>query len=168
MLNCISSFYLIPYFDIGVKIISDKKGGIDQICGSIHYILPGESSLLTRGVYTSEELRSANMLRTDPSEYEKQKKSGYITDINVEAPAVISINMLAASLAVNEFLSRIHNIKTEELSEYDIIRFSLSDYYFMNEKSNHNTDIYLNKYIGRGDIIPLLNISSFSNYGKSL
>ena len=108
------------------------------------------------------------MLRTDPSEYEKQKKSGYITDINVEAPAVISINMLAASLAVNEFLSRIHNIKTEELSEYDIIRFSLSDYYFMNEKSNHNTDIYLNKYIGRGDIIPLLNISSFSNYGKSL
>tara|TARA_R110002051_G_scaffold299173_1_gene366287 strand:+ start:4443 stop:5837 length:1395 start_codon:yes stop_codon:yes gene_type:complete len=168
LLNCISSFYLIPYFDIGVKIISDKKGGIDQICGSIHYILPGESSLLTRGVYTSEELRSANMLRTDPSEYEKQKKSGYITDINVEAPAVISINMLAASLAVNEFLSRIHNIKTEELSEYDIIRFSLSDYYFMNEKSNHNTDIYLNKYIGRGDIIPLLNISSFSNYGKSL
>ncbi|WP_350292484.1 ThiF family adenylyltransferase [uncultured Croceitalea sp.] len=168
LLNSIASFYIIPYIDVGVKVISDKEGGIDQICGSIHYLQPGASSLLTRGVYTSEDLRAANMLRTDLEEYEKQKDSGYITDINVEAPAVISINMLASSLAVNEFLSRIHPIKTEELSLYDIIRFSLTDYYLMNEHSEHDNDIYLDKYIGRGDISPLLNIPTFTNYAKAI
>ncbi|WP_163416672.1 HesA/MoeB/ThiF family protein [Flagellimonas sp. HSM57] len=168
LLNNIASFYIIPYIDVGVKVISDKRGGIDQICGSIHYLQPGGSSLLTRGVYTSEDLRAANMLRTDLEEYENQKKSGYITDINVEAPAVISINMLASSLAVNEFLSRIHCIKTEELAQYDIIRFSLTDYYLMNEHSEHNNDIYLNKYVGRGDMSPLLNIPTFIDYAEAI
>jgi len=166
LLNSISSFYLIPYIDIGIKILSDKKGGIEQICGSVHYILPGESSLQTRGVYTSEGLRSANMYRIDPNEYKEQRTSGYITNVDVEAPAVISINMLASSLAVNEFLSRIHNIKSEDLSDYDIIRFSLTDYYLINEKSCHEVDVLLSKNIGRGDLNPLLNMPEFSYVGK--
>lgn len=166
LLNSLSSCYLIPYIDIGIKILSDKKGGIDQICGSVHYILPGESSLQTRGVYSPEMLRAANMLRADYTEYNKQKKSGYITDIDVDAPAVISINMFAASLAVNEFLSRIHNIKNEDIAEYDIIRFSLTDYYLINEKSMHEMDLFLNKNIGRGDISPLLNMPELNYVEK--
>ena len=166
LINSISSFYLIPYIDVGIKILSDKKGGIEQICGSVHYILPGESSLQTRGVYTSEALRSANMFRMDPNEYLEQRNSGYITDVKVEAPAVISINMLASSLAVNEFLSRIHNIKNEGLINYDIIRFSLTDYYLINEKSNHANDLLLSKSIGRGDLNPLLNMPEFSYVEK--
>tara|TARA_R110002096_G_scaffold312051_1_gene506318 strand:- start:1914 stop:3308 length:1395 start_codon:yes stop_codon:yes gene_type:complete len=167
LLNTISSFYLVPYIDIGIKIISDKKGGIDQICGTIHYILPGESSLQTRGVFTHEVLRSANMLRVDQKEYDRQKESGYIVDVDIESPAVISINMLAASLAVNEFLSRLHDIKNEELSDYDIIRFSLTDYYLMNEKSNYETDVFLGKNLGRGNMIPLLNMPEFSYVEKN-
>ncbi|MEQ6118918.1 ThiF family adenylyltransferase [Reichenbachiella sp. MALMAid0571] len=163
LLNCISSFYLIPYLDIGVKIISDKKGGLDQICGTTHFLLPGESSLQTRGVYTHEELRSANLLRVDKAEFEEQKRSGYIVDVDVEAPAVISINMQAASLAVNEFLSRIHPIKVDDIEEFDIIRFSLTDFYFINQKSNDPIDTYLLKYIGRGIMNPLLNMPNFSH-----
>ena len=167
LLNSISSFYLIPYFDIGIKIISDKKGGVDQICGTVHYILPGESSLQTRGVYTHEMLRASNMLRTDSEEYMRQKKSGYIMDVDVEAPAVISINMFAASLAVNEFLSRVHDIKNEDLTNYDIIRFSLTDHYMINESSTHEVDIFLSKNIGRGDMSPLLNMPELSHVEKS-
>jgi hypothetical protein len=107
-------------------------------------------------------LRAANMFRTDQGEYYRQKKSGYITDIDVDAPAVISINMFAASLAVNEFLSRIHKIKNDDLSQYDIIRFSLTDYYLINEKSNHKIDAFLNKNIGRGDMYPFLNMPELS------
>lgn len=165
ILNAISNFYLIPYIDIGVKILSDKRGGLEQICGTVHYILPGMSSLMTRGVYDHEMLRASNMLRSDVKEYEKQIKSGYITDINVEAPAVISINMFAASIAVNEFLSRFHNIKTESLNHYDIIRFSLTDFYILNEESSNDTDQVLLKYIGRGDISPLLNMPELSHVG---
>ncbi len=167
LLNSISSFYLIPYFDIGIKIISDKNGGIDQICGTVHYILPGESSLQTRGVYTHEMLRASNMLRTDSEEYMRQKKSGYIMDVDVEAPAVISINMFAASLAVNEFLSRVHDIKNEDLTDYDIIRFSLTDHYMINEKSTHEVDIFLSKNIGRGDMSPFLNMPELSHVEKT-
>ena len=163
LINVISTFYLIPFIDVGIKIISDKRGGIDQICGTIHYIQPGGSSLLTRGVYTSEELRAANLLRVEPQEYHEQIAYGYITDIDVEAPAVINVNMLASSLAVNEFLSRLHPIKNEPLEDYDIIRFSLTDYYFMHEKSPSDPHLYLNKYIGRGNMLPLLNMPIFSH-----
>jgi len=163
LLNTIASFYLIPFIDIGVKLVSDKKGSIDQIFGSIHYVQPGKSSLRTRGVYNDEELRAASLLRVNPEEFKEQKKSGYITDIVVEAPAVISINMLASSLAINEFLSRVHNVKNDSLDNFDIIRFSLTDYYFLNEKSNYDDDVFLNKFIGRGDVVPLLNMPELSN-----
>lgn len=162
LLNSISSYYLIPFIDVGIKILSDKKGGIDQICGTIHYITPGKSSLQTRGVYTHEMLRASNMLRTDTNEYNLQKKSGYIVDVDVEAPAVISINMYASSLAVNEFLSRVHEIKVDDLSQYDVIRFSLTDYYLLNEESNDQVDPFLIKNVGRGDMYPLLNMPEFS------
>lgn len=163
LLNTIANFYLIPYLDIGVKLVSDKKGGIDQIFGSVHYMQPGKSSLRTRGVYNHEELRAASLHRIDPIEFKAQRKSGYITDVVVEAPAVISINMLASSLAVNEFLSRVHDFKNDSLVNFDIIRFSLTDYYLLNEKSDYEDDILLNKFIGRGDIVPFLNMPELSH-----
>src|SRR5207253_8544073 len=57
LLNQLATFYLIPYFDVGVKILSDKKGGFEQICGNVHYLKPGGSSLKSRGLFTSEEVR---------------------------------------------------------------------------------------------------------------
>lgn len=157
MLNLISTFYSVPYFDLGVKLIADGKGGINQICGTVHYIMPGGSSLYTRGVYSMEDLRAANMYRTNPKEFHEQRKSGYISNVNVDSPAVISVNMLTASLAVNEFLARIHPFRYDPNSNYDIFRFSLSDGYFQNDVGG-KSDEYLSKFVGRGDMIPMLNI----------
>ena len=84
LMNQISTFYLQPLFDLGVKILADGNGGIEQICGTVHYIKPGGSSLKSRGMYTSEELRAAGMYRTDKKEYNRQKKNGYITNVNIE------------------------------------------------------------------------------------
>jgi hypothetical protein len=161
LLNHISTFYLIPYFDLGVKIISDGKGGISQICGTVHYIKPGEGSLMTRGVYNTEELRAAGMSRINPTEYNKLKGEGYIVDVKVESPAVISINMQIASMAVNELLARIHPYRYDSNSEFDISRISISDGYYMKEE-DPTIDYYLNKFVGRGDISPLLNLSEIS------
>jgi len=74
LLNQIATFYLIPYFDLGVKILADGNGGIEQICSTIHYIKPGAGSLKSRSVYTDEELRAAGLLRIDLDEYNKQKR----------------------------------------------------------------------------------------------
>lgn len=52
LLNRLSVFYNLPYFDVGVKLEADGFGGVNQICGTVHYLQPDRSSLLSRGVYT--------------------------------------------------------------------------------------------------------------------
>lgn len=157
LLNQLSTFFIIPYFDLGVKIIADNKGGVDQICGTVHYVRPGGSSLISRGLYTNEDIRAAGLFRIDKNEYNNQKKSGYIVNVNVESPAVISINMQVASIAINEFLARIHPFRYDSSEEFAITRFSLSDGYFQHE-SEGSPDKYLQKFLGRGAIKPILNM----------
>lgn len=161
LLNQIASFYLLPYFDLGVKIIADGHGGIDQICGAIHYLQPGGSSLLTREVYSPEKLRAAIQFRVNPSEYDHQKRKGYMTSVNVESPAVISINTLIASYAVNDFLSRIHPYRFDKNEEYAITRIDVSGWSVMKDIDG-KPDSHLVKFVGRGDCVPLLNMPELS------
>ncbi len=157
LLNHLSSFYLIPYFDIGVKLVADGVGGIDQIAASVHYIQPGKSSLRTRGVYNEEDLRAAGMYRANPEQYKELLGEGYISNVNVERPAVISINMLIASIAINEFLARIHRFRYDKSAEFAITRISVTDGYMQHDVEGE-PDLYFKKYVGRGDMNPLLNL----------
>jgi len=86
-----------------------------------------------------------------------KKESGYIVNVQVDSPAVISINMQTVSMAVNEFLARIHNYRYDHNSEFAITRLSLNDGYMQYQKDN-SVDEYLLKYCGRGTINPLLNM----------
>jgi hypothetical protein len=49
LLKALSSYYTIPYFDIGVRLdaVQDGagKGRIREICGTVNYLPPGRSSL---------------------------------------------------------------------------------------------------------------------------
>jgi hypothetical protein len=157
LLNQLATFYLKPYFDLGVKLEADGKGGISKICGSVHYLQPGKSSLITRGVYTVEDLRAASQLRQNANEYENLVKNSYIKNINVNSPAVISVNMLIASHAINEFLNRLHPYKAEIPSKYSLTTIDLTENYICNvDESDFEIDAYLLKKVGRGDMIPLL------------
>jgi hypothetical protein len=51
MLGQICSAYAIPLFDVGVHIEPDGAGGISHAVAAEHYIQPGRSSLLSRGVF---------------------------------------------------------------------------------------------------------------------
>lgn len=161
LLNQLATFYLVPYFDLGVKLIADGKGNIDQIWATIHYLQPGKSSLLTRGVYSHDDLNAASMLRTNPSQYEGLKKEGYIKNVNVESPAVISINMSISSMSVIEFLARIHKFRYDDNAESAVTRISFTDSYIQKEPEGVY-DIYLQKFVGRGDITPFLNMHELS------
>jgi hypothetical protein len=160
LLNQLATFYLIPYFDVGIKLTADGIGGIDQIMGSVHYLQPGGASLLSRGVYSSEDLRAASMLRTDINYYREQQKLGYIVNIRVDSPAVISINTQVASIAVNEFLARVHLFRYDNNIEYAITRISFTDAYVQYQKEDFS-DNYLRKFVGRGDMEPFLNMPEF-------
>lgn len=159
--NRLATFYLLPYFDIGIKLIADGKGSIEQACGTIHYLQPGGSSLLSRRVYTQEQLFAANLKRTDIDEYNERIKSKYIDGIDEDRPAVISVNMLFSALAVNEFLARIHPFRDDSNEEYSTIRFSLTQGHYYRERESDPCQALL-KHLGRGDVFPLLDMPQLS------
>lgn len=161
LLNSLATFYLLPYIDMGVKLVADKKGGIDEISGSVHYLQPGKSSLLSRGVYTTDQLTSEELKRTNPDMYEEQLKRGYVTNIDVESPAVISINMQVSSLAVLDFLARIHPYRYDPNKRFAQTDISISDWEIWNSEEG-KPDKYLAKFVGRGLMQPFLNLSSLS------
>jgi ThiF family/Prokaryotic homologs of the JAB domain len=127
VLNKLASTYVVPLIDIGVRLDADGHGGIDSIWLGVHTLLPGGSSLLSRRVYSQEDLHAAFLKRTDPTAYEDQRKLGYVKGVLVDRPAVISVNMEAASAAVNEFLARVHHYRAIPNSRFAIRRISLTD-----------------------------------------
>lgn len=163
LLNRLATFYLLPYFDVGVKLVADDAGGIQQICGSVHYLKPGGSSLLSRRVYTIDQVRAAALYRSDPEAYEDHLQAGYIEGVNEEKPAVISVNMLYAALAVNELLSRIHPFRLDPNAEYNQHTLSISHGIY--EHAEHDMPCtLLTKHVGRGDVIPPLDMPALSDY----
>jgi hypothetical protein len=160
-LNRIAVAYAQPYFDVGVRIDADGHGGIEDIWGTVHYVRPDGSSLMERGVYTQDDLDAEALKRTDPAEYRRRRKEGYIRGVPEERPAVISTNALYASLAVNEFLARLHRFRWSTNSEFAIRRFSLTRDLLIAE-SDGGASTRLAKLVGRGDMVPLLNMPVLS------
>ena len=163
LINLLSTYYCIPFFDLGVKITADGLGGIEKICGTVHYVRPGASSLLTRGVYTIDDLNSAALYRANPEEYDSLVQEKYIKNVNVERPAVISVNMAVASTAINEFLCRIHQIRPEAMSNYAVTRICISDGYVQYESEGEQVqDVNLQRCVSLGDRVPFLNLPELS------
>ncbi len=155
LLNKLAVYYSLPYWDVGVGIEADGNGGVDFVGVSVHYLTPDGPTLLERKAYTSELLRASYLKRTDPEEYEDLLDEGYIHGTREERPAVISVNTLAASLAVNDFLARIHGFRWFSNADYSAGRFNLSDAYFRYEPAP-NVKSSLGAYVGRGDTVPPL------------
>lgn len=155
ILNRLATFYTIPYFDLGVRLDADGQGGVDVACGSVHYMIPGGSSLLSRRAYTPEALRAATLRRTNLEQFKSELAEGYIKGTKVESPAVISINGLCATLAVNSFLARLHPFRIEPNSEIRHQWFDLVNGVF-GAGDGEATCRALQRYVGRGDMTPFL------------
>jgi len=161
LLNRLATFYLQPYFDVGVRLIAvrdgEEKGRIREICGTVHYLQPDKSSLLTRGLFTMEEVAAAGLRRTDPDAHAQQLEDGYIKGAVGSRPAVISVNMFAASLAMNEFLARLHPFREYPNFEYASVTFSLSSVELIYDPEEGRCAV-LARYVGKGDMLPMLRL----------
>lgn len=162
LLNKLASFYILPYFDLGVKIEADGLGGVHQVCGSVHYLKPNGSSLLSRNLFTLEQVRAAGIQRTDPVHYQQQVEEGYIRGVQEDRPAVIQLNSLIASIAVNELLARLHPYRIDPNGEYAITRISLSHGIFDHETDGLACPV-ISRHVGRGDVTPLLEWAELSS-----
>jgi hypothetical protein len=160
LLNRIATFYNIPYFDMGVHLKADGQGSIDEASGVVHYLQPDGSTLLDRKAYSMKQVEAEGLLRTDPEEYKKQRAAGYIEGVAVNSPAVASVNTTIASLAVNEFLARIHPFRSCRNDDGAIVRFNFMEFMAFREPEPGPFGKRAN--LGRGDVSPLLDMPSLS------
>jgi hypothetical protein len=161
LLNALASYYSIPYFDIGVRLdaVKDESGKarIREVCGTVNYIRPGRSSLISRELFTMADVAAAGLRRNDPNAHDRQVKDGYIKGVPAHRPAVISVNMFASGLAVNELLARLHPYREEPNAAYASVTFSLASMELIYDPEEGICDI-LGSKVGYGDIAPLLGI----------
>ena len=158
VLNRLSSYYVIPYFDVGVALRADGNGGISEITGAVHYLQPGGSSLFSRGVYTLSEVEAESMHRLNPKLYAERRKQNYIAEINEERPAVLSVNMHFSSLMVLEFLARLHGYRYIDDGELAIQQYNLEDPDKALRAGDGEPCTRLVHSVGRGDVVPLLDL----------
>ncbi len=154
-LNRLATFYLVPYLDLGVRLDADGEGGIEQVCGAVRALQPDGSSLLSRGVYTMERVKAEGLRRIDPVMYAEHVRAGYLRGIDEDRPAVASVNMQVASMAVNEFIARLHPYRDEANEQFATVTANLVQGTTYNEAEGLACPV-LSRHVGRGDVVPLL------------
>jgi hypothetical protein len=161
LLNTLATYYTQPYFDMGVRLdaigTGPDKGRIREVCGTVHYLQPGRSSLMSRGLFTMADVAAAGLRRNDPAAHAQQVNDGYIAGVAAHRPAVISVNMFAASLAVNELLARLHPFREEKNDTYASTTFSLSSMELITEQEGIPCQTLFDR-VGIGDTVPLLGL----------
>ncbi|HYX27297.1 MAG TPA: ThiF family adenylyltransferase [Pyrinomonadaceae bacterium] len=91
--------YLIPYIDLGTEIGIDDIG-IQSLDSRVSYVAPGRACLLCSGIVTEERVRLEGL---DADERTRVLAMGYSKDVPLKAPAVMDLNMRAASYAMFVF-----------------------------------------------------------------
>jgi molybdopterin/thiamine biosynthesis adenylyltransferase len=109
--------YLIPVFDMGVLIDSDK-GAIRGVHGRVTTLLPGEACLFCRGRISTERIRLEALSEADRK---VQIRDGYAPELDEVAPAVIPFTSATASAAIGEFLHRLTGFMGSERQSSEVL-----------------------------------------------
>jgi hypothetical protein len=163
-MNLIASHYILPYFDIGVLLDAERdekqRGTIRDILGTVHYLVPGRSSLLTRDAFTLEDVRAEGLHKRDPAAAAQQVAEKYLRGVRVSRPAVVSVNMFASSLAVNDFLARLHPYRKAPNKDVASIEFSLGELRLTADEEMETCPV-IGRFVGFGDRCPLLGLPEY-------
>lgn len=112
--------YLIPVFDVGVKITSDG-GTIRDITGRVTTLFPGNACLFCRGRISPDRIRIEQLA---PEERRRLVAEGYAAELHQRDPSVIMFTTAVASQAVMEFVHRLtdfmgrNRLSTEVLPQF--------------------------------------------------
>lgn len=156
-LNRISTFYTIPYIDLGVRLKANC-GQFEEISGAIRYIRPGGASLYSMGAYTLDALTSDSLRRNNPELYRARLEEKYVEGANEGSPAVISVNMQVSSFGVLELLNRLHPFRATPNKDVEVISIDMCEPAILSPSSPKPPDKSLEKYVGTGDYLPLLGL----------
>lgn len=99
--NALVHQYLVPGVQIGAKVtVAEQTGELQDVFCVSRPVYPEVNG----GCLWCNQLISPALLQEEAISAEQRKRQGYINDPLIHAPAVITLNALAASQAVNEFL----------------------------------------------------------------
>ncbi len=161
VLSRLCAAFLVPYIDVGVAIRALDDGTIDAIEAVVHYLKPGGSSLLSREAYTVGQVAADALRRHDPARYVERVREKYIKGADEEMPAVISVNMTAAAMAVNEFLARRYGTRNLPNGAYGTTRINLAENEIESVAEGRPCPA-MGKLLGQGDAEPLLGLPELS------
>ena len=150
-IECIASAYWLPYFDVGVNLEANLEGRILQADAVAHYMHPENTSLMSRGGYTSNQVTAETWYRTDRKYYETQRDAGYLAAVGEDQPAVMSVNMQAACMAFNDFLARLHGFRLDCNDDFAIQRFRLVHGHYSHAASEEQAPSVFDPHSGMGD-----------------
>lgn len=156
LLTRLSIYYLLPVFDMGVKIDS-KDGIIQSINGRVTTLMPGAPCLYCRGRITAERVGYESLRATNPERAAVQAKEGYIPELADPAPAVVPFTTTVASSAIAEFIHRLTGFMGEERESTEILHL-IDNSSIRRNRKQPLADCFCadTRYWGRGDTRPLL------------
>lgn len=96
ILSQMANQYLLPFIDLGTEI-GVGNGVIQSVDSRVSYVAPNRPCLLCSGIITTEQLRLEGL---EPEERARVLAMGYSHDVQLRAPAVMDLNMRAASMAM--------------------------------------------------------------------
>lgn len=166
--DLMAQVFLLPLLDVGVGISTRRTANgevvVDEVTGRIDYVQPDSSSLFTRGVYSAATLQAEALSESDPAAHADQVRRGYIDGVPEQAPAVISLNMRAASACVMEFIARAYPFRQEPNSRYARTRFMLAEGI---EEFTAEVEFATrtSPMVARGDEEPLLGLPALAGEG---
>lgn len=119
VINELALAYCIPYFDLAAGIIADSNEKINDIGGRVLVVLPGGPCLYCMNEI---DISEASFYLASDQEKTERIQRGYVTGVDVPAPAVVSLNGLVASVAVNEFAIYVSGLrKVNVFSSIDVL-----------------------------------------------
>jgi hypothetical protein len=93
LLSALSYRYLLPFIDVGSEIGGDEDG-IVSVESRTSYVAPGRHCLMCAGIITPRRLRFESLTA---GERRREIALGYSDDLLITQPAVMDLNMRAAS-----------------------------------------------------------------------
>ena len=96
VVNAICHQYLIPTWQVGAKVVSDPAGAIQDVFSVVRHLVPGKSCLWCN------ELIDCKQLAEEATSTKQRNAQRYVD--GVQAPSVITLNAVACSHAVDQYL----------------------------------------------------------------
>ena len=108
LFNALVHQYLIPGVQLGAKVPVEKTTGeVGRVFSVVRPVLPGNGCLWCNGLITPDGLQNEAISQ------EERRAQRYVEEEDLPAPSVITLNAVAASHGVNDFLFRFMGLKVK-------------------------------------------------------